>query len=189
MKKILTDAAIWKKVKKAFDPGAAGLDPQVWNDFYARVEKLIHPAVDEGGRKHITVDIDGAARNNPGPAGIGMVVRDQNGMTVKEFYEFIGEETNNVAEYRALLKALDLAAEFGADKVTIRTDSELLANQMNGRFRVKNIRLLNSFFSAQEKMKLFARVIIEQIPREQNRRADMLANLAIDAQQRAKESS
>ncbi|MBN2357095.1 ribonuclease HI family protein [candidate division KSB1 bacterium] len=139
----------------------------------------------ENPSKKVIIHIDGAARNNPGPAGIGIVILNAEGNTLREHHEYIGEETNNIAEYRALLKALHLAGEMDLDDLVVRTDSELLAKQMNGTYRVKNINLLNLYFQVQEKKASFARLVIEQVPRQDNRRADMLANLAIDAAQMA----
>lgn len=185
MKKKYSDVTIWKKMTAKFNAETIGLNSEEWKDFCTRIEKLIHSSIDAREKKRFTMHIDGAARNNPGPAGIGVVVVAESGKTIKEYQEFIGEETNNVAEYRAFLKALDIAAELGAAQLIVHTDSELLANQMNGRYRVKNINLLNLYFSAQEKMTQFDQVVVEQVPREKNRRADMLANMAIDAKELA----
>lgn len=178
MSKKLNDAAIWKKVKKAVDAESIGLTAAEWKEFCGRVET--HFASRPASNRYV-VHVDGASRNNPGPAGIGIVIADAAGRTVRECSDFIGEETNNVAEYRALLRALDLAEEVGARELDIRTDSELMAKQMNGIYRVKNIHLLNLYFEAQEKLRKFSDYAISQVPREENRRADILANMAIDS--------
>src|SRR3990170_2647056 len=82
--------------------------------------------------------VDGASRGNPGPAGIGIVVKDPTGRVVSEISEFIGRGTNNVAEYRALIRALEEAATLGARSVVVRSDSELLVRQLTGEYKVKS---------------------------------------------------
>jgi ribonuclease HI len=123
---------------------------------------------------------DGAARGNPGPAAIGIVLTDARGNVLQAFGETIGQTTNNEAEYRALLRGLARAAAHHADEIEIRTDSELLARQLDGGYRVRaaNLKLLHD--QAQRALARFARVSIRHIPREQNRRADGLANQALD---------
>jgi ribonuclease HI len=177
MSKKLNDAAIWKKVKKAIDVESIGLTTAEWKKFCGRVEE--HLTSQPESNRYV-IHVDGASRNNPGPAGIGIVIADARGRTIRECSDFIGEQTNNVAEYRALIRALDLAEEVGAKELEIRTDSELMARQMNGIYRVKNIHLLNLYFEAQEKLRKFSDFTISQVPREENRRADVLANMAID---------
>ena len=122
---------------------------------------------------------DGAARGNPGPAAIGIVLTDERGNEIEAFGETIGETTNNVAEYRALLRGLERAARH-ADAIEIRTDSELLARQLNGAYRVRAANLKPLHTHAQRALKQFKRVTIAIIPRELNRRADALANEALD---------
>lgn len=123
---------------------------------------------------------DGAARGNPGPAAIGIVLTDSTGNVLEEWGETIGETTNNEAEYRALLRGLTLAVAYHADEIEIRTDSELLARQLDGRYRVRAANLKPLHDQAQRALARFARVSIRHIPREQNRRADALANAALD---------
>lgn len=123
---------------------------------------------------------DGAARGNPGPAGIGVVVTDGRGRTVAEIAEGIGPATNNVAEYRAVLAGLEAAAEHGARKVLVRSDSRLLVEQLSGRFRVKNPRLIRLHEKARALMKGFREVAFEHVPRERNKDADRLANRGVD---------
>src|SRR5437588_2430163 len=86
----------------------------------------------------LTLEFDGGSRGNPGPAGIGVVVRAQDGTPLVTLGRFIGRATNNVAEYRALITALQKAKELGARKILVRGDSELIVRQMNGEYRVKN---------------------------------------------------
>jgi ribonuclease HI len=128
----------------------------------------------------VIVHADGAARGNPGPAGIGVVVTDGRGRTVAEIAEGIGPATNNVAEYRAVLAGLEAAAEHGARKVLVRSDSRLLVEQLSGRFRVKNPRLIRLHEKARALMKGFREVAFEHVPRERNKAADRLANRGVD---------
>lgn len=124
--------------------------------------------------------IDGAARGNPGPAAVGIVVQDGRGRSVAEVAEFIGKATNNVAEYSALLRALQEARSRGADEVEIRTDSDLLVRQINGHYKVKSPHLIPLHHDALEALKEFRRWHIEHVPRNANAAADTLANKAID---------
>ena len=123
---------------------------------------------------------DGAARGNPGPAGIGVVVTDEGERTLEEIAEGIGPATNNVAEYRAVLAGLEAAAGRGARTVLVRSDSRLLVEQLSGRFRVKNPTLLRLHEEARGLMKRFEDVAFEHVPREMNRAADRLANRGVD---------
>ncbi len=129
----------------------------------------------------MVVFIDGAARGNPGPAGAGAVLMDSNGVVRAEVSVYLGECTNNVAEYRALELALEKALELRAQSVHVRTDSTLVARQMKGDFRVKNGSLVPLHQRAKELAAKFQRFIIEDVGREENKRADVLANNAIDA--------
>jgi ribonuclease HI len=129
----------------------------------------------------LIVYTDGAARGNPGPAGIGVHVTSEDGRTVKTLAEGIGPATNNVAEYRAALAGLRLAAEIGARRVLLRADSRLLVEQLAGRFRVKNPTLRVLHQEARELMRSFESVALEHVPREENGDADALANEGVDA--------
>jgi ribonuclease HI len=122
---------------------------------------------------------DGAARGNPGPAAIGVVLGDANRNEIESFGEVIGETTNNEAEYRALLRGLALAAKHG-DEIEIRTDSELMARQLKGTYRVRAANLKPLYEQAQRALAKFKRATIVIVPRELNRRADALANQALD---------
>jgi ribonuclease HI len=127
------------------------------------------------------VHSDGAARGNPGPAGIGAVVRDARGRVLAQIGEGIGEATNNVAEYRAAIAGLRRAKELGADDVLLRSDSKLLVEQLSGRWRVKNPTLISLHGEARALAKTFRVVAYEHVPREMNREADRLANAGVDA--------
>ncbi len=126
------------------------------------------------------VNSDGGARGNPGPAGIGVVVRAPDGSVAASGGAYIGETTNNIAEYRALLWGLAIAADLGASDVLVRADSELVVKQLNGAYRVKNEGLKPLFVQAQESRRRFGRVVFEHVRREDNAEADALANEAMD---------
>ncbi len=124
--------------------------------------------------------VDGAARGNPGPAGIGVVLCDEEGRVVKEIAEPLGIATNNEAEYRALIRALEEARAAGCRAINIFTDSELMSRQMNGEYAVKAPHLRRFFTRARELMRLFDRAQITHVPRRCNARADRLSNLGAD---------
>ncbi|PIW36328.1 MAG: hypothetical protein COW24_05990 [Candidatus Kerfeldbacteria bacterium CG15_BIG_FIL_POST_REV_8_21_14_020_45_12] len=124
---------------------------------------------------------DGGARGNPGPAGIGGVVYDEQGQVVAEVSEYIGETTNNQAEYRALLATLLKAHELGAKEVDCYADSLLVVNQMNGKWRVKHAEIQPLVIQAHNLRTQIGRVRFHHVPREQNTAADALVNKAIDA--------
>ena len=128
--------------------------------------------------------IDGAARGNPGPAGAGVYVHAEDGLPAEEHFEALGHATNNVAEYRALLLALDRAERRGATEVWIESDSLLLVEQILGRFRVKAVHLQPLFAEALRRSKAFPRFAIRHVRREQNVDADRLANLGADESER-----
>ena len=134
---------------------------------------------DPGSR--LIVFCDGAARGNPGPAGIGVMVVDEDGRTVAELAQGIGPATNNVAEYRAAIAGLRLAGERGARTVLLRSDSRLLIEQLSGRFRVKNPTLRRLHEEARALIKGFDEVTLEHVPRELNADADRLANAGVEA--------
>jgi ribonuclease HI len=132
----------------------------------------------------LTINVDGGARGNPGPAAIGVVVSNAEGGVVEEIAERIGVATNNVAEYRALLRGVGAARALGADEVEIIGDSELVARQLTGAYRVKNAEL----------KPLHAEVLraldgmqwqIRTVPRAENFRADALVNAALDERWRS----
>ncbi len=123
---------------------------------------------------------DGAARGNPGPAAIGVVLADAHGREIAAEGQVISETTNNVAEYRALLYGLELAAHHGATDLDIRMDSLLLAEQLLGHYKVRAANLKPLFVQAQKALARFSKVEIRHIPRTLNYRADGLANAALD---------
>lgn len=128
----------------------------------------------------ISMYTDGAARGNPGPAGIGVVIYDDNNAILDEYCAYLGTATNNEAEYRALIAGLERAARHVPCSLSIFMDSELVARQMNGVYRVKHPNLIGLFETARAKLSAFEKVIIAHIPREKNKAADRMANKAID---------
>ena len=124
---------------------------------------------------------DGGARGNPGPAGIGVTIRTPRGKVLAEISEAIGGATNNVAEYTAVKRALERSAELGATDLLVRSDSKLLIEQLMGNYRVKNPTLQRLHAEVRALARRFEKVSYEHVPRERNRRADKLVNLAIDA--------
>jgi len=123
---------------------------------------------------------DGASRGNPGPAGAGWVILDDQGRELAAKGMFLGHCTNNVAEYRALLAGLREASSLGCRRLEVRLDSELIVRQLQGRYQVKHPKLKPLFAEAKVLLANFATWNAEHVPREQNRRADALANQGID---------
>jgi ribonuclease HI len=124
--------------------------------------------------------VDGGARGNPGPAGFGVRIERPDGALIEEFGESIGVATNNVAEYRGLIAALDWARARGCRIVTVRSDSLLLVQQMRGAFKVKHPGLRPLYAKARLLANEIGRVTFEHVRRESNTHADRLANAAMD---------
>jgi ribonuclease HI len=128
----------------------------------------------------LTVHVDGGARGNPGPAAIGVVVSDSEGTVLDEVAERIGVATNNVAEYRALLRGLERAAALGAREIELVNDSELVARQLTGAYKVKHPAMKPLYEQAISALRRFDRWTIRSVPRAQNAQADALVNEALD---------
>jgi ribonuclease HI len=128
----------------------------------------------------LTLEFDGGSRGNPGPAGIGVVVRAADGTALVTLGRFIGKATNNVAEYRALITAMEEAKKLGAKDIIIRGDSELIVKQMKGEYRVKHPDMKVLYDQAQDLIHQFDSAKIEHNLRHKNELADKLANLAMD---------
>ncbi len=132
-------------------------------------------------RNQVTIYTDGGARGNPGPAATGAVIDE------KHYYEYIGETTNNVAEYKAIIFALKKIkqllgkAKAGETKIEIKTDSELIANQLNGQYKIKEKELASCFIEIWNLRQDFRKVEFIQIPREENKIADSLVNKILDS--------
>lgn len=123
----------------------------------------------------VVIYTDGASKGNPGPAGAGGVILTPAGETIEEFREYLGRTTNNVAEYEAVRIGLVRALALGARRVTLRLDSELVANQLTGVYKVKNTKLLDRYLEVVQLLSRLDSVSFETIPREKNGRADRLA--------------
>jgi probable phosphoglycerate mutase len=128
-----------------------------------------------------TANIDGGSRGNPGPASYGVIVRAPDGSTLFRIGKYLGRATNNVAEYYGLIGALDYAQSQRISRLLVRSDSELLVRQMQGRYKVKSPDLKPLHERAQKMARLLAHFQIVHVPREQNSEADEYANLALDA--------
>ena len=135
--------------------------------------------VPEGGTR-VTVHVDGGSRGNPGPAAVAAVVTGAGGEVLREEAEYIGEATNNVAEYRAVQLGLRLARELSADVVEVVNDSELVARQLSGQYKVKNAGLKPLFLETMQALREFPAWSIRNVRREHNERADELLNLELD---------
>lgn len=131
-----------------------------------------------------TINVDGASRGNPGPAGAGAVIRDPEGQIIKKLKKYLGRTTNNVAEYNAILIALESARDLGLNSVRILADSELMVKQLNGVYRVKSADLKPLYDRAVDLIKGFKDCKIAHVYREDNSTADSLANEAIDTKRR-----
>jgi ribonuclease HI len=123
---------------------------------------------------------DGAARGNPGPAGLGLVLEDGEGLRLWGGHRYIGKATNNQAEYLALIEGLRQASRWTPERLEVYMDSQLVVEQLAGRYRVKNGDLRPLHGQALALLGGFPEAVVSHVPREKNRGADALANLAID---------
>ena len=130
--------------------------------------------------RKVVVHVDGGARGNPGPAAVAAVASDADGEPLAERNAYIGEATNNVAEYRALLLGLELARELGAQEVEVVNDSELVARQIGGEYKVKHAGLRPLYLEAMRTLRAFERWAVRPVRRDANARADELVNEALD---------
>jgi ribonuclease HI len=128
----------------------------------------------------VTVNVDGGARGNPGPAAIGVILRDEGGRVLEEVGETIGEATNNVAEYKALLRGIELAGAQGASELELIGDSELVVRQVEGRYKVKNAGIKPLHEEVKRALSDFASWSIGHVRRAENADADRLVNEALD---------
>jgi ribonuclease HI len=135
-----------------------------------------------GEVRRVRVFTDGAARGNPGPAGAGAVILDEEGRVLARLGKFLGKQTNNVAEYQGLLLGLRRTRQLGAREVEVRADSQLLIRQLQGKYAVKNEVLKRLHEEALALLRSFERYELVHIPREQNDLADEMSNRAIDEQ-------
>jgi ribonuclease HI len=128
----------------------------------------------------VVVNVDGGARGNPGPAAIAAVVQDVDGQVLQEKGEKIGRATNNVAEYRALLLGIEMAAALGASELELVGDSELIVRQVEGRYKVKDAGLRDLHAEVKRALEPFDRWSIRHVRREHNAEADRLVNEVLD---------
>lgn len=129
----------------------------------------------------VTIHTDGASRGNPGEAGLGVLIVDEAGQKLAEISEYLGQTTNNVAEYKALIRGLEEAKKLGATEVDVYTDSQLMARQISGEYKVKNQGLIPLYQEAKRLLSQFTSGKVTHVPRELNKEADKLANWAIDS--------
>jgi ribonuclease HI len=128
----------------------------------------------------LTINTDGGARGNPGPAGIGVSIKDEDGKELEGHAVYLGETTNNQAEYRAVILGLQRAVALKATEVEIVTDSELLVKQANGEYKVKNPDIAKRYLEMKNLCTKLGRVKFRHVRREYNKRADELSNIAMD---------
>lgn len=133
-----------------------------------------------GRSKALILQVDGGSRGNPGPAAIGVVIKDKNGKVLAQIGEVIGEFTNNVAEYRALIRGLEEARTLGAESVEIRSDSELLVSQVQGKFKVKSPDLGPLHLESTRLLRQFPHWTAKRVSRGETGAADALVNRALD---------
>jgi ribonuclease HI len=131
-------------------------------------------------RRALIAHIDGGARGNPGPSGYGVFIEDEAGKVIAELHKYLGRQTNNFAEYSALVAALEYARQHECSALAIFSDSELLVKQMKGQYKVRNEGLIPLFERAKAIVGSLASFRITHVRREQNKDADRLANLAMD---------
>ena len=131
--------------------------------------------------RKVIINVDGAARGNPGPAAIGAILKDETGNITGRISRSIGVTTNNQAEYQAVIVALEKAISSGATQVVLKSDSELVVNQINGQYKIKNTALRPLYQQVVRLIGSLESFSITYIPREQNNEADGLANKALDS--------
>ncbi|MBU1037894.1 MAG: ribonuclease HI family protein [Candidatus Omnitrophica bacterium] len=130
--------------------------------------------------KKLYIYADGGSRGNPGPSGIGVVILDSNRKKIKESFKFIGETTNNIAEYSALVSGLEAAVALKATDIVIYLDSELLTKQLNGEYKVRDANMKILFNESLGLLKKFDSFEVKHIERAKNKEADKLVNKAIN---------
>jgi len=150
------------------------------DELFKRLASQLAPLGAPGASGVYVMNVDGASRRNPGPAAVGIVIRDNHGNLIDQIGECIGVATNNEAEYRGMLRAAQRAVELGAKQVHFCVDSELLAKQMRGEYRVKARPLVALHIELRRLLSNIPKWNIQHVPREENAEADALANAALD---------
>ncbi len=130
----------------------------------------------------LIIHTDGGARGNPGPAGIGIVIETEDNELIEEYKEYIGETTNNQAEYQAVVKAFELLKKYNTDVLEFFLDSELIVKQITGKYKVKNKDLAVHFVKIHNAEQLYKNVSFTHVRRAENKHADSLVNKALDEQ-------
>ncbi len=156
-----------------------GITREEAKKFLNELSALLRPGPSPS-KEFYHVYVDGAARGNPGDAGAGAVIKDSRGRTIKRLRRSLGVTTNNMAEYRALLLALEAARNLGLERLKVFADSELLVKQINGLYRVRSEDLKPLYAKALRLIEGFEHFEVHHIPRTENSEADRLANEAID---------
>jgi len=136
------------------------------------IEKKTYP--------YLKIYFDGGSRGNPGPSAVGAVLYDSGDNKVEELGEYIGKYTNNMAEYIALGKALDMAEKYNCKRIILYTDSKLLSNQVKKIWKIKDKNILDLYLDISHKLGRYETVDLRLVPREKNREADRLVNKALD---------
>ncbi|HET9410582.1 MAG TPA: ribonuclease HI family protein [Candidatus Dormibacteraeota bacterium] len=131
--------------------------------------------------KTLRLFTDGASRGNPGPAALGVVIEDDQGMRLRGLHRFLGVMTNNMAEYHALIEGLKAVEPWKPDRLEVYLDSKLVVEQVNGNYKVKNAELRDLIKQVQDLRTRFPSIEFKHVEREKNRGADALANMALDA--------
>ncbi len=133
-----------------------------------------------GEDKYLKIFFDGGSRGNPGPSAIGAVIYDERGERIGELSEYIGKNTNNVAEYKALEKVLEYVEKLEIRKIILLTDSALVHNQVKKIWKIKDKKILDIYLGISDKLSQYEKVDLRLIPREKNREADKLVNRALE---------
>lgn len=134
--------------------------------------------------RKLILQTDGASRGNPGMAGAGIIIADENGRKIETLGKFLGVTTSNQAEYKALIAGLEATRRYNPTSVAVHSDSELMVKQMNGQYHVRNPSILPLYLKATELAGLLPEVTFQHVPRERNEQADRVANMAIDTRGR-----
>lgn len=175
------DEALARKILQAT---AQSLDPRTERQELASspVQSVAEPggAFETKPSAKMILNTDGASRGNPGPSGAGAFLAMPDGTLVGAYKKYLGQATNNVAEYQAVILGLDEAAKAGATEIELRADSELVVRQLTGVYKIKDPTLADLARIVKAKEKRFRRVLYRHVPREQNVIADRLSNEAID---------
>lgn len=141
-----------------------------------------NPVVAPIGLEEAKLFTDGGSRGNPGPAATGVIILDMEDNVVKKSSKYLGETTNNQAEYQALLEGLGLALELGVKKLEVYMDSELIVKQINGIYKIKNVDLKPHYDEIKKLAERFERVSFTHVPRAMNKLADEMVNKCLDSQ-------